>query len=111
MLKARMNHFDINDQGSVLITITNTVTGIEREIEVNMLRSGKVGDKSYQPSDRQLKYYGISREDWDNNILVYSKFWGGEVPVQQRYGTSSAAYFEDQLTYETALDILWGLTK
>lgn len=103
MWVAYLKDYSIEDMGDVIIYIENTVTGIKREIDVGLRRSGEPGDKSWQPSDRTLESFGLTRKEWEDNILQFCDWLGKELPVQEKYNIRTFDYcFEDQLSLEAA---------
>ena len=64
------------------------------------------------PSNRELEYHGVTREQWDDNLLMPDG-WGGESPTREVMDFCDSHY-ESQMTYDMAkeyVDFLNGRTE
>lgn len=71
-------------------------------VEIYLNKKGvgmiEVGVSSeYCPSDRELNGYGLTREDWDNNVEVENS-WGYKVPLQSS-DHWDGSHYENQTSY------------
>lgn len=83
--------------------ITGNVDGKDFCIQIN--------STDREPSGRELALAGITRAEWDANVLV-DDGWGGKVPVQQSDSViDPGGHYERQLTHDIACKIVAALSE
>lgn len=68
---------------------------------------------SYVPSDRELSGRGLTREQWDNNVMlkIADDIDGELYYISAKEYLPACDHFEDQYSYLTALKIVEALNK
>lgn len=83
----------------------------EREISIWLTFSDD--PLSYIPSDRELLGSGLTREQWDNDVMlkIADDVDGELYYISAREHLPACDHFEDQYSYITALKIVEALNK
>jgi hypothetical protein len=91
-------------------TFVEINTGFNDGPEIKFWFTFQAGEKSYQPSDRELFNVGLTRQDWDNDINCIDED-GNKTTVRTMYCDLACVHFEDQFSYETALNFVSDFNK
>lgn len=63
----------------------------------------------YEPSIREIKSWGYTQEQWDNNEIIESGY-DGTGPIRS-LGLICDSHFESKLTYERAMKIVNAINE